>query len=135
MNFIFKANTNFFVYTSVFKDEYQKMSDEISKLIASRNNWQQDEKSYVETVDDQQFWVVSRKHPDLDFFRKVMIVVAHNHTDDMLKYLSQHSIIRYLSLEDDSNKVIIPQTRIPNVRGHDYMLWIDSLLANQQVCS
>lgn len=130
MKFTFKADTNFFVYTSVFSSEYQKMSEEISALISSRDDWQQDEKSHVEVIDGKEFWVVTRIHPDLEFFKKVMTIIAHNHSDSMLEYLSQNSIVRYLSLDDDDGNVIIPQTCIPLINGQDYIRWIDSLLVS-----
>lgn len=131
ITYTFKANVDFFIFVDKFKTVYATMTQQIVEQL-NNHNWPTGENTFVDTSSGEQYWITKREWPSLDFFLKVVDIIAVNFTDDMIEYLENNNVIRYIQIVDDLGTTIFPETQLPNIRGQEYVDWINDILAQQQ---
>lgn len=129
--YTFKANVNFFIFVDKFKTVYDTITQQIIEQLNSCN-WPVSENMFIDMSTGEQYWVTEREWPSLDFFLKVVDIIANNFTDDMVAYLENNDVIRYIQIVDDLGNTILHETKLPNIYGQAYIDWINNILAQQQ---
>lgn len=135
ITYTFKANVDFFIFVDKYKTEYNAMDEMIGQLMAKElkhRAWPVGENTFIDMSTGEQYWVTKRKWPSLDFFLKVTDIIANDFTDDMIEYLENNNVIRYIQIVDNLGTTIFPETQLPNIRGQEYTNWINNILAQQQ---
>lgn len=107
------------------------MNQQITDLLGDYN-WPVKENASIDTSTGEQFWVTDRNWPSLEFFLKVIDIISNNFTNDMIDYLKSNNVVRYIQIVDDQGTVLFPETKLPDIRGQEYIDWINSILAQQQ---
>lgn len=131
ITYTFKANVNFFIFVDTFKTVYNTMNQQITDLL-SEYNWPIGENTSIDMSTGEQYWVTDRNWPSLEFFLKVVDIISNNFTNDMIEYLKNNNVVRYIQIVDDQGNVIFPETELPNILGQEYTDWVNNILAQQQ---
>jgi hypothetical protein len=126
ITYTFKANPEFYVFRDIFQDIYSATALEIQSIeeIKSSASPQQT----VEEIDGEDYWCVSRDWPNIEIFKATVKIFAEHCTDAMIDYLNSHNVVRYITIIDDQGTVLFPETKIPNIKGEEYVQWVDSVL-------
>jgi hypothetical protein len=126
ITYTFKANPEFYEFKDIFQDVYIATTSKIQSIEEIKSS--PAARQTVEEINGEDYWCVSLDWPNIDCFKATVKIFAEYCTDDMIEYLNSHDVFRYISIIDDQGNILFPETKIPNIKGEEYIQWVDSIL-------
>ena len=127
--YTFKANDEFYLFRDLFDSVYKEAGKQLRELACIKNF--NEITPAVDSINGEDVWGITHKWPDIDCFKQYVEIFADLCSDSMIDYLNSHPVKRYIVIVDDHSNYLFPETLLPNLRGQDYINWINSVLSAQ----
>ena len=127
IQYTFKTNDEFYIFKDLFSDVYEQARQQIINIEKIKNS--SESSRTVESKDGEDFLCLTQHWPDIDCFKDTVHIFANLCTAEMIDYLNNHPVKRYIVIVNESGQVLFPETQIPNLRGQEYIDWVEAILS------